>query len=335
MTKSTTQTPVNVLTIAPPPAFSPDKTKAEITLALSKEGVIYQNLLQESENVVFTKENLGKEVTCLKTLRAVKKKLEEAENPYTEGWKGFNAVRKSLLDPITELLDKKAREYSVLAREIEADRLKAENEKQRVENINADINTTLLTQSQLIAGAETIRELEHIEKTLASLKTYSIRFAEFLPDIIKRASELTPLIKEQKKSIEKMEALKQQEKAAKKSKDDVALLKIMSKKEDLTTKMEGTATVAQETAINQITAPAAVTTPEVIQPAAVKTRRVSWKVEIGDLKEAMKNSSDLLVITLNATKASEKLKTLKEAGVLDGKTEYTLNGIRYFQSVLY
>lgn len=332
MSKSTAA--VAPLTLTPPPPFSPEKTKAELTLALSKEGVIYQTLIQECENVVFTKDNLGDERTCLVLLRKTKKQLEDADNPYTEGWKGWNGVRKSLLDPIIELLTKKEQEYSKLAREIEADRKKADEEKARVTRIKADIDTTLLTQSQLISGAETIKELETIEKGVASLKINSGRFAEFLPDFASRASELIPFIREQKKSIEKMIALKEKEKAAKKAGDDRTLLKIMGQKETLSDKMDGTKVVVQETAINSIvSSPTQVA--EVVAPEAVSARRTSWEVEIGDIKEIMKKAPDLLDVNLNTTKAKVVLKTLKESGILDGKTEYILNGVRYYEKKIY
>ena len=41
------------------PMQSPEIVKAELTLALSKEGLAYQTLLQECENVIFTNDNLN------------------------------------------------------------------------------------------------------------------------------------------------------------------------------------------------------------------------------------------------------------------------------------
>ena len=64
------------------PPLSIEVTKAELTLALSKEGLAYQKLLQDGENLKFTKDNLVEEGASLKTLRTVKKKLEDTENPY-------------------------------------------------------------------------------------------------------------------------------------------------------------------------------------------------------------------------------------------------------------
>ena len=46
-------------------ALTPEIVKAQLTVALSKEGLAYQNLLQACENVTFTKDNLNEERTVL------------------------------------------------------------------------------------------------------------------------------------------------------------------------------------------------------------------------------------------------------------------------------
>lgn len=51
-----------------------DVTKAELQIALSKEGLQYQQLLQEGENLTFTKDGLVEQGASLKTLRTVQKK---------------------------------------------------------------------------------------------------------------------------------------------------------------------------------------------------------------------------------------------------------------------
>ncbi len=63
-------------------AISIDVTKAELQVSLTKEGLQYQQLLQEGEDVKFTKENLAEQGGCLKTLRLVKKKIDDKVNPY-------------------------------------------------------------------------------------------------------------------------------------------------------------------------------------------------------------------------------------------------------------
>ena len=187
-----------------------DVTKAELTIALSKEGLQYQQLLQEGENLTFTKDKLVEQGASLKKLREVQKKLADKENPYTANWKAWNEARKSLVDPVSDLLKRKENEYRKLALEIEADKKREAEEKERVAGIKTAIDSFFIAQSQAIAGAKTLPELTAIEKIIGSHKANKSRYSEFLPELVAKAELLTPLIKEQKKVIRELEALKAQ-----------------------------------------------------------------------------------------------------------------------------
>lgn len=176
-----------------------DVTKAELQIALSKEGLQYQQLLQEGENLTFTKEGLVEQGASLKTLRSVQKKLGDIENPYTANWKAWNEAKKTLLDPVADVLKRKEAEYRKLALEIEADKKKAEQEKERVSGIKQAIDSFFIAQSQAIAGAKTLGELTAIEKIIGSHKANKARYAEFLPDLVGKAENLTPPYKATKR----------------------------------------------------------------------------------------------------------------------------------------
>ena len=148
-----------------------DLTKAELQLALSKEGLVYQQLLQECENVTFTKDNLNEDRSCLTNLRKVKSSLEKMENPHTAKWKAWNEARKSLADPVGELLNRKVNEFKKLAEEVAEENRKAEAEKQRKAGILAEIDSFFINQSQAIAAATEPSELVRVEKLIGSHKS--------------------------------------------------------------------------------------------------------------------------------------------------------------------
>jgi len=269
------------------PLQSIDLTRAELTLSLSKEGLAYQTLLQECENVVFNRDNLNEERTALVNLRKVKSKLTAAENPWTERWKAFNDAKKSLLDPVAALLTKKEGEYKKIAAELAEEARKAELERQRVARIKNEIDLFFVNQSQAIANATDAAELVRIQQLIGSHTGNISRYAEFLPLLRDKAAKLTDLIKQQKDALKRLSALKTAEKAAELTGDDQAVLDAREAQEQISAKISENAEVVQSTAINMATA-TEVTEVEVIAPVAPKPRRSVWKWKIIDEKAATK-----------------------------------------------
>ena len=305
-----------------------DVTKAELQIALSKEGLQYQQLLQEGENLKFTKDNLVEERDSLKPLRNVKKKLEDKKNPYWEKYKAWNDAKSSLITPVEELLKRKEAELSKLALEIEADKKKAEQEKARVSGIRQAIDSFFIAQSQAIAGAKTLVELTAIEKIIGSHKANKARYAEFLPDLVGKAENLTPLIKQQKDNIRKLEAVKEAEAKATESGDDQAVLNAREAQESLQNKFDEVNIKAQEQAVGMATRVETVVVPEVVLPAAPKPRRQVWTYESTDINETLKKMPNFVELTLNKEKVDEYLKAKKAEGI-EGE-EFTVFGIRFF-----
>jgi hypothetical protein len=263
----------------------------------------------------------------LKTLRSVQKKLGDIENPYTANWKAWNEARKSLVDPIADLLKRKEAEYRALALEIEADKKKAEQERLRIAGIRESINSFFIAQSQAIAGAKTLEELTGIEKLIGSHKANSSRYAEFLPELVEKASLLTPLIKTQKESIKKLEALKAAENAANEAGDDQAVIDARESQELLTDKIQEMSIKVQEKAIGMATK-ADVVEPEVVMPQSVSARRSVWTWEVVDIKETQKKMPNFVDLTPNKEKIDEYLKAKKAEGV--SGDEFTVFGIKFY-----
>ena len=314
------------------PTFSPEVAKAEISLSLTKEGLIYQTIIQECENIVFTEDNISdpKVLDKLKVLRSVKTKIEAIENPYTPLWRGYNEAKKSLQTPADELLKRKEAEFKVINAKVEAANKKIAEDKARLDGIRSAIDTFFLDQSQAIAAATTPEQLVAIEKLIGSHKANSARYGELLPDLNQKASELTPLIKTQKEYLKKLETLKGQEMAAESTGDDQAVLDIREAQEAITQRIGENKEIVQEKAIEQATAyTGGYSVP--IPTATKKARLTKWKAEIVDKKVAISKSLELLDVTLNSEKINASIKTLKDSGVFKDKTEHIVNGIRYYE----
>lgn len=297
--------------------LTPAIQKAELILALSKDGLAYQQLLQESEDVVFTKENLNEERVALKNLREVKKKLEKMENPFTENWKKWNEARKSLVDPVVATLTKKEQEYSKLAREAAAEAKAIEDEKIRVDGIKKEIDDFFIAQSHAIAAAKTPQELVAIEKLIGSHKANSARYQEFLPDLALKASNLTPLIKNQKESIKKLTALNEQIEAAEATGDDQFILDAMEAKEQVEANISERKEVAQEKALSMAISGGSYATP--VAPSVPKARLSKWTYEVVDIKQAEKAGLTQTIIDKEKVDALLREKRdLKEEGVFNG-----------------
>ena len=307
-----------------------DVTKAELQIALSKEGLQYQQLLQEGENLTFTKDGLVEQGASLKTLRSVQKKLGDIENPYTANWKAWNEARKSLLTPVEELLNRKVNEYKKLALEIEADKKKAEQEKERVSGIKQAIDSFFIAQSQAIAGAKTLVELTAIEKIIGSHKANKARYAEFLPDLVGKAENLTPLIKQQKDNIRKLEAVKEAEAKATESGDDQAVLDAREAQESLQNKFDEVNIKAQEQAVGMATRVETVVVPEVVLPAAPRPRRTTYEWECYDIDLLHKKMPHLVTLTPNKEKLDELLTTKRLEGAFIGTDSIDYFGCKLF-----
>jgi len=309
-------------TIEKPQSLTPEIVKAELQLSLSKEGLAYQQLLQECENVVFTRDNLNDERTALVNLRKVKSSLEKMVNPHTAAWKAWNDAKKSLVDPVTEILVTKAAEYTVLAQEVAEEARKAEAEKQRKAAILSEIDNFFIAQSQAIANATDPQELVRIEKLIGSHKS-AARYGEFLPLMAQKAQILAELIRTAKDAIKKIAELRAKESLAEASGDDQAILDSREAQEQLLAKISEIGEVVQTEAIN-MAVNSGVVEPEILTPSAPKPRRVSYKYQIIDEKLAAK--AGLMKLVPDEEKIDAILASKRKEGI-----ECTENGIRYYK----
>jgi hypothetical protein len=312
--------------------------KGEFNIELTRQFNNYQNIINEANAVLFTPDNLAEAGEVLKTVRSVIAKIDKLREakkaPYLENGKKIDAAAKELSTPLQEVLDRKTGEYRTVAEQVKKQQEEIRIENERVQGVQRLINDFILDASQRIAGSKTADEIVQVEKLIGSHKVNKSRYQEFLPDLVKRTDELLPLIKEQKESIRQLDELNKKKEEAEKSGDDAALLDVMERQELVESKIEEGKVLVQEAAVNQATS-ADVVVPEVVAPSMPNARRTSWKAELIDAKEAFKRSPELLEISLNASKISDSIKTLKNAGLFSGKTEVVIGGIRYYEEKLY
>ncbi len=240
-----------------------------------------------------------------------------------------------MIKPIDELLARKEAEYRTLANEIEEERKRAELEKARVDGIKQAIDNFFLAQSQAIAGAKTLADLTAVEKIIGSHKANKARYAEFLPELIQKADSLTPLVKQQKDTIKKLEAIREEELKAEQSGDDQAVMEAIEKRESLQSKIEEVHIRVQEKAIDMATKPESVVVPEVVHPESPKPRRQVWEICITDINILYKKTPDFVLITPNMEKLNKFLKEKKDSGELTGIEKKVYDGFYFNLKKMY
>lgn len=316
--------------------------KNEVSLSLITEDVVrakfnreltlqkYTGALQKLLDFKITADNIKESQDMLKegrkTITAFKKIHEEGKAPAWKICKYWDNVLNSIKDPYEEALGKKDKELQVVTAKEAAENLRKQKEKDRIDGIKKEIDNFILIQSQVIAGATKTEQLVAVEKMIGSHKGNTSRYQEFLPDLVEKCNELTPLIKKQKEQIKTLEDLEKQRLDAEKKGDDRTLLDIEEKKELVTNSIEESKINIQETAINFATRPDTVTTPEPVMTKLTPRRR-SWDFEIVDERKAF--LAGMLVTELNKEKVKDKLPEVK-AMLKEGEKEKIVDGIKYF-----
>lgn len=308
---------------------APVLTQQIITAKFNRELTLikFQSSLQSLIDWKVTEENVPESQSKTKEARGLITKLKDIKSklkkPALDECDMWENAFKSVLSPLEEALKNKDKELQDISNKIaEANRLK-QKEKERVDNINKEIDNFILEQSKKIAEATTPAQLVAIEKLIGSHKANSSRYMEFLPKLVERCNELTPMIKTQKDLIKSLADIEEQKKTAEKDGDDRALLELQEKGEAITDSIEEKKIQVQETAIYQATRPDEVVTPEPVM-TAIKPRRRSWSFDIVDEKKAY--LAGMLICDLNKEKVKQKLEEIK--GTMKGK-EIVVDGIKY------
>lgn len=308
---------------------APVLTQQVVTAKFNRELTLikFQTSLQNFIDWKVTEDNVPESQKKTKEARGLVKSLQDIKGrlkkPALDECDMWEAAFKSFLTPLQEALNKKDAELQNISKKIAAENLRKQQEKDRIERIGKEIDNFILDQSKKIAEATTPEQLVAVEKLIGSHKANSSRYAEFLPKLVERCNELTPMIKTQKDLIKSLADIEEQKKTAEKEGDDRALLELQEKGEAITDSIEEKKIQVQETAIYQATRPDEVVTPEPVM-TAIKPRRRSWSFDIVDEKKAY--LAGMLICDLNKEKVKQKLEEIK--GTMKGK-EIIVDGIKY------
>lgn len=306
------------------PAVITGDLKLQVFKKLGKQ---YEVLLQQAENLKFDKNNLAAGAEEMKVIRAMETAIKDLENPFTERWKNWNESRKSILDPVANVLKTKAAEYTKLASEVTAERARQEAEKNRIKTIKDTIASFTIEFSGKIAAANDLPTLTNLQMRLGSEKSRKSFYQEFITDFFHECNGLEIALRAQKEKLTKLKELAKAEETA----DDEKLMEIFGQREVIEADIEQTRNDVQEKAINAstradetIVAESTVETP--------KARRTSKEWRVDDVKVLLKKRPDLVDFVPNKEKIDAMLKERAKAKVF---VEETVDGITFFLKPTY
>lgn len=315
--------------------LSPVVIEMKVGVDLTKAEGNYQQVLKQVLEYEVSEENFEEAQALIKKimkwLSFVENHRKDEKEPYLEAGRVVDTAHKKFATPFEEAKTSLQAKVNIVGRRMEDAAIRARAEQQRIEGLKNAINAFILDSSSKIAAATTTEQLLSIERLINLEKGNKGRYQDHLPLLIERSNELTTKIKEQKELVKELERVAQETKVALETGNDEKAQELLGKSELLEAKIEENTVLVQESASKSIIS-TEIIAPEIDMP---NTRRKAWKFEVQDIKETMKKRPDLLDVSLNNKAVSEVLKTLKDSGVLAGKQEYILNGIRFFQDVNY
>jgi hypothetical protein len=315
---------MTTVTTTTPPAIA---GKFNIALTQSK----FQQLADKANNLIYNEDNLEEIKQFLADTRKVEKAIEEThKDGKAEALKigrDWDTGKNTFLETVAAIKLKPQQEYTKLCNDILLRQQQEEAEIQRKQTIKNGIETNAVQFAKDISNCTTSIELTNVERKINLEKTRKEKYMEFLDDANKRYTELNSLLATQKTTVKELEENARQQEIAKQQQDNAKLLELKEQQEQQEAKIEEAKVVVQETAINQSMkeeTPIART----IFPS-VSARRTTWKFEVVNEKEVMKKAPELVVFSIDEEKVKANLKLLKDSNQLEGKTELTINGIRY------
>lgn len=318
-----------------PELITKDLVKSVFSLELSADN--YQKLLQDAENIVFTRDNLSQDYSCLKLLRDIKNKLEKLKDakkrPFIDANSAIQDAFKELNAPIDDVLKRKTEEFAKINNEIKAENLKIEQERQRELEIQQSITTFINNTTTLITNATTDSEIVRIQKAIGSEKARVSFYGEYMPKLKSACDNLTPLINGRKAFIREADSLMKEQEEALAVGDIQKATDILEKKELLEAEMAENKIRMQEKAFEQAV-DIEVVIPESMSEA-VKPRRTSWKWQVEDIQMLQKKMPHLVELVPNKERIQELLALKKSDGSLNNIEELKLFGLTIYLEKIY
>jgi hypothetical protein len=291
----------------------------------------YQKILQGLQNTKPDAKNL---LASQQVLKSGNKFLKEWEvfrkvisDPYKDAQKLIIQISEELVKPIETELDVLAAEIKTVDAQVSADLAREAAEKNRIETIQAAMNTFINNATMFITTATTDTQIVNIQKRIGSEKSRDNFYQEFLTEFKTKCDALTPLINERKGVIKKgKELLLEQEQALKKG-DAERAAEIKEDLEIIETEMEENTLRMQEEAFNQASSNEVIVAESMIEGA--KGRHL-WRWELVDINLLYKKNPELVLLVPNKEAIDKFLSQNREQWKSDGITEKKMNGIKFF-----
>lgn len=314
-----------------------DSAKVSLNLSLTKVQLGVQQINDAESKLVYNEDNLDEIRKFIENARKAAKSVEDErvllKAPYFEAGKAIDAAAKDIVSQFSPALERAVNKLTQISKEIEAKRLREHQEKARVDGIKNGINANLASFSQSIAACETSQQLIDIERRINLEKANKNKYAEFYDEAVASYSTLNAILTTQKEKVRELEDAKAQLEAAKVSDDDEKIIQLTEKVESVAESVELNKVKVQDAAFEIQTSPEPIPETQTVFPT-VKARRTTWKWEVVDLKETAKKMPDWVVTSANDTHIDAYLKAKRAEG-LNGQTEFTTAGIRFYEEKTY
>lgn len=319
----------------------PEKfTKEVVKSAFSAELIRfnYQKLLQDAENIVFTRENINEQHGTFKVIRDVLKQLDESKEikkrPHIDAGKAIQDAFNELANPLKDVLDRKLAEFKKVNDQIKEENDKLLKEKQRQEQIQASINNFINQTTALIANATDDTQIVRIQKAIGSEKARTGYYGEFLEQLKLACDNLSPLINQRKEHIRELSKMKEEQERALQSGDIQKATDLMQEMEYKNLEIDENVIRIQEKAFQQVLNTAEIIVGEPIAEV-VAPRRKSWKFKVDDIQLLYKKMPHLVELTPIDSKIKELMATKKAEGALDNVEELKIFGITFYLEKTY
>lgn len=318
---------------AVPVLITPQLVQLKINGEIVKSKLSLSDLEKRALAVVKNEDNLKEMAAILKDLKSIddlaEAKFKEVKAPYWDAGKACDAGKKLVLDQTVRIRGMIQKDYDKLLGDIDTRKRLASAKKAKDDAILQGIESNVITFSNMIVAAADKKALLSVESRINLEKSpqRQTKYGEFHAQAIARYdSVLLPIIKDQKKKVEELEALNAELLGAEAANDPDKMDELIAKVDEKSNEILQNHAVIQEAAFNQDSFPVIEAT-EVLPEFKVK--RTNYTIEIADVEVALKKARPLLEISIDKENAKVVLERLKKENAFDGKDEVIENGIKY------
>jgi len=313
-------------------ALTPEIVQLKITSEIVKEKLTIADLEKRALAI-------EKNEDSLKTMAALFADLDKVEEiaeavharekrPHLDAGKACDQGKKLVLTETDRIRSMLRPDYDRMLAAIDQRKRQQEAEKRQQEDVLRAVEGNIVDFANMIVAATTLQELRAVESLINLQKTPSMakNHGEFHEMAIERYNTvLIPVIKEQKKNVERLEELKNRLQQAEDNNDIEKMELIDAQINELSNEMLQNHAEVQDAVLKQ----AKIQVQEAEEVLPDFKVRTDFTFEIADLEAALKKSRELLTIEVNNKAARKMLEKLKEENAFEGKDELIVNGIKY------